>query len=78
MAGISLEERLWRARVRRIDLARAAGVSPGFVTDVLTGRKRPSRRILTALRRLEAQSRATRLLRKVELREPSSVEAVAL
>lgn len=30
-------------------IARAAGVSPGFVSEVLTGRKRPSARFLAAL-----------------------------
>jgi transcriptional regulator with XRE-family HTH domain len=32
-------------------IARVAGVSPGFVSEVLTGRKRPSGRFLAALPR---------------------------
>ena len=48
-------------------IARVAQVSPGFVSDVLNGRKRPSARFLAALPRafelvhLQSQARASEL-----------------
>ena len=50
-AGLAL--RAWMVpRVRPVDLARKAGVRRSYVHEVLSGRKPPSERLLTAAREL--------------------------
>ena len=57
--GKVVAQLLKERRLRQLDVAREAGISPSFLSDVVHGRRRPSLRVLAALARVLGVSPAS-------------------